>query len=460
MPQTNCSVLGCKERGGFKFPKKPDLREQWIRAIKRNHTNWTPESFSLVCIKHFQSHDLYRKSKDMRLYLKKTAVPKLFDWNKNKFDPLGANELAKEILLDEPKITNSEPEKKVEETPSLPLKVEIKEIKEEVLSDNDEKEDEVAEPLDNLESENQMEVNGNLNLDLIVYSCELCPFFDVKKEMIVHYFINHPGREDDLRKMIQMREETEEQNEDDLEGEDFPEKSDEEEEEDNEIQFRIPGEFSCHQCDFKNSRKEDMVLHYFMMHPDKEKELDIVFLNSMPPPEKERKVSKKIKCIFENCSYSSSSLWVHLKSNHGITRQCQTCSLDCKNLERAVRHHFKVHKGIYKCPSCQFSHSNYAEYKNHQATGCNRTVVCTVCGKSIGRHSLSTHMKYVHWKEPEKCELCDYKTTRTEFMKRHRMAKHGPGLPKRFACHICGRMFSFKCNMNVHIRTIHKESVK
>ena len=52
---TGCCVPGCSNRGGHKFPTDTDIKNQWIKAIKRN--NWTPTKTSRICKAHFIKED-------------------------------------------------------------------------------------------------------------------------------------------------------------------------------------------------------------------------------------------------------------------------------------------------------------------------------------------------------------------------------------------------------------------
>ena len=64
MSHTGCCVTTCHKTGGHKFPNDPDVRNQWIKAIKRKQ--WTPTRHSVVCKAHFTeddfvSHTVYGK---------------------------------------------------------------------------------------------------------------------------------------------------------------------------------------------------------------------------------------------------------------------------------------------------------------------------------------------------------------------------------------------------------------
>ena len=65
MPQTQCCVPGCKNRGGHMIPGDISLRKKWLNAIRRQETavsklnnTWEPKSKSaVVCFEHFKPED-------------------------------------------------------------------------------------------------------------------------------------------------------------------------------------------------------------------------------------------------------------------------------------------------------------------------------------------------------------------------------------------------------------------
>jgi hypothetical protein len=65
MPQTQCCVPGCVNRGGHVFPTNVELKKKWLHAIRRKETGvnkinntWEPKSKSaVVCQSHFKADD-------------------------------------------------------------------------------------------------------------------------------------------------------------------------------------------------------------------------------------------------------------------------------------------------------------------------------------------------------------------------------------------------------------------
>lgn len=76
-----CSVMGCSNVAGHRFPHNPDLCHKWRLALKRaapDGTLWKPSKHSVVCHAHFRYKD-YQKGTftGARRLLKEDAVPRL-----------------------------------------------------------------------------------------------------------------------------------------------------------------------------------------------------------------------------------------------------------------------------------------------------------------------------------------------------------------------------------------------
>ncbi|XP_068086513.1 THAP domain-containing protein 2-like [Anabrus simplex] len=79
-----CCVRGCNNRsdrhrktgiGFHRFPKDPDLRARWMKAVKRK--NWVPGVHSVICTKHF-SPDQVNATYLSGPKLRANAVPNVF----------------------------------------------------------------------------------------------------------------------------------------------------------------------------------------------------------------------------------------------------------------------------------------------------------------------------------------------------------------------------------------------
>ena len=91
MPR-RCVAAGCDTKSGMGyslhlFPQNEELRKKWIRAVKRQRSNWDgPSSSSHLCSKHFEDHCFitdgvrYREAMGVPTVkrLKPDAIPTIF----------------------------------------------------------------------------------------------------------------------------------------------------------------------------------------------------------------------------------------------------------------------------------------------------------------------------------------------------------------------------------------------
>jgi len=57
-------VPGCFNKGGFRFPKNSELRNQWIINVCREepgHKKWVPKEDDRVCEAHFAPADIIHR---------------------------------------------------------------------------------------------------------------------------------------------------------------------------------------------------------------------------------------------------------------------------------------------------------------------------------------------------------------------------------------------------------------
>nr|XP_021196799.2 uncharacterized protein LOC110380962 isoform X1 [Helicoverpa armigera] len=104
---TRCSVPLCREKANHSFPKDAELRRRWLEAIKR--VDFVPKG-ARVCRKHFHDSDymrpvgfpgiyagnkkefdnagIYTGRAPLHRFLKKNAVPSIFEWNSSSLSRL------------------------------------------------------------------------------------------------------------------------------------------------------------------------------------------------------------------------------------------------------------------------------------------------------------------------------------------------------------------------------------
>ena len=81
-----CTVARCSNKymdgvSLFKFPLRKEIREQWIKQVKRNRAGWTyPSDYSVMCSCHF-TDKCFETSKFTSqgdgVYIQKTKTPHL-----------------------------------------------------------------------------------------------------------------------------------------------------------------------------------------------------------------------------------------------------------------------------------------------------------------------------------------------------------------------------------------------
>lgn len=119
-----CVAYGCNNRkkktedvgrtiSFHRFPTDPNLREKWIRAIRRD--NWQPSNHSRICSDHFKESE-YDLSSPFRKYLNKDAVPSVIRTFPPHLQASTSNSKARRILKRDPSPIQSPIEEKLTKT--------------------------------------------------------------------------------------------------------------------------------------------------------------------------------------------------------------------------------------------------------------------------------------------------------------------------------------------------------
>ncbi|CAH0723497.1 unnamed protein product, partial [Brenthis ino] len=93
----SCCAVFCPSRttkGGVKdpelsfhtFPKCPEIRDQWIKAVRRK--NWEPTKYSRLCSKHFEESSFVTGLSIKKL--KTDAIPVIFEGYPSYYQPIVA----------------------------------------------------------------------------------------------------------------------------------------------------------------------------------------------------------------------------------------------------------------------------------------------------------------------------------------------------------------------------------
>ncbi|KAF9422109.1 hypothetical protein HW555_002130 [Spodoptera exigua] len=90
-----CCAPGCKNQGRHIFPRDPNRRKAWEKAVRIK--NFKATKYSVLCYDHFVPDDYFGQSKynayePQAKLLKKTAVPSIFSFTKTKLESSSAKQ--------------------------------------------------------------------------------------------------------------------------------------------------------------------------------------------------------------------------------------------------------------------------------------------------------------------------------------------------------------------------------
>ena len=119
---------------------------------------------------------------------------------------------------------------------------------------------------------------------------------------------------------------------------------------------------------------------------------------------------------------------------------------------------------IFKCSYCYFECSPLVKdiVKHYDTWHPDKKVFpCETCGKLFTRkHDLGVHIKEAHSETKEKqlqCLHCDYETSRKSDLNRHVESKHNKS---NFECGICNKSFNRKDNLKMHMKTHEEKTIQ
>ncbi|XP_068087144.1 uncharacterized protein [Anabrus simplex] len=149
----------------------------------------------------------------------------------------------------------------------------------------------------------------------------------------------------------------------------------------------------------------------------------------------------------------------HLKDK-GKIFVCDVCSKSFSRKEY-LEEHIRTHTGSkpYVCPICQKTFVGRTGLNHHKKTHAaideKRSTVCEICGKSLTRHALWTHIKS-HEKAHE-CEICHKFFATKTVLKIHVAGTHYGH--RWHQCEICGKGFMQKYHLVRHMK-VHENEIE
>ena len=217
--------------------------------------------------------------------------------------------------------------------------------------------------------------------------------------------------------------------------------------------------FKCDQCEKTFAMKHYVSLHKTIVHKDKNLfyYCDICGYKSRAKRtiqihrEKihEGKTYSCPQCgrVFnQRCNKLRHMLTVH--KNGEQWHSCQYCTCKFKSTQALKNHVSKRHEErSYTCQNCIFVTKEKAEMVQHKKT--HAVNECNKCGRKFKRPwSLKIHVEAVHEGKKAKCEICSFETSSTSHLRKHKIKMHDQ--IGSFVCYICNEGFATEQNLDKH----------
>ena len=120
---------------------------------------------------------------------------------------------------------------------------------------------------------------------------------------------------------------------------------------------------------------------------------------------------------------------------------------------RALKDIDKSNTVLFTCEECGTQKDSFRKLWNHQR--CHKTFKCRKCDKQISYANRGRHAKLCKGKKSsQKCDKCEYSTTSTSKMERHKQRLHPVPVQKPAKespqCQYCGKVFMRKQHCKDH----------
>lgn len=223
--------------------------------------------------------------------------------------------------------------------------------------------------------------------------------------------------------------------------------------------------FHCKECSYKTSRIKDIQTHLVIHSGDRPFLCDLCsrsFTQQSSLQAHKESTHKEYK-VQITCQYCGkfvrgrTNVYRHLKTHTDNQHHCQVCNKVLQS-KKSLQTHMQRHSGVkqYTCEICAKSFFTGAELCNHKRM---------------------IHMKGKYWYY---CDTCEYKSIRSEKVKKHKLRHTASNIPcivcgmffeqadklaqhqrmhfgeRKYPCPLCEKRFFRKDTVGKHIRAKHK----
>ena len=228
---------------------------------------------------------------------------------------------------------------------------------------------------------------------------------------------------------------------------------------------KLPGDVSCHHCDYKTDSQCSLNKHLFHRHKEYPyscshcdfKTHQVTKLDEhMQAEHGISKYTGSLPCHL--CEYRTddqSNLNKHILRKHGeYTHPCHICDFKTNQPTKLDEHLAKEHgiskyKGDLACHKCEYRSDDQSNLNKHLLRKHNEYAhPCHICDfKTIQPTKIAKHLSQEHgiskYSGDFPCHICDFKTDQRAIIMKHTTKVHGEFSEFSYACHTC----DFKANL-------------
>ena len=253
------------------------------------------------------------------------------------------------------------------------------------------------------------------------------------------------------------------------------------------IQYEHEGaewKYKCDRCSKRFKDRESLNVHVRCYHEKaplkcKEEGCDAVYWSRCGLRDHKYKVHDCREVFCKECDFKSHKQYLvtkHYKQEHlriRIQYKCAQCEYSTRFKSCLDEHNASKHKilrkrarridspddendisRIHKCNLCEFTTSNSHFLKSHMDAIHGEKKKCNQCEKSFKWvQDLEKHIKAVHQGMKKKCSLCEFQTNYNQNLKGHMKAIHGIS---KYKCEICNKLFNGNFDLQIHISGFHE----